>query len=364
MATASSEFLLHDKLYTLDLALDSQHMAKTFVPLARERFGKYTDVKSVGIEVMRRRNQRCVIRYRIECYDPLEERRKEWRVIGKVYKAHRGERVFSIMKQLWAHGFARDNGEAISIPEPLAFSSSLCMLFQEEVPGAPVKTLLKQSPQPAHMQMLARTVAKLHQCPIVPGAPMALRDHLLRCHPRYPFLALACPELEKKIDYIIHAAERVESDARGIKPAPIHGDFHLGQVHFERDSAWLIDFDALSYSDPAADLGNLLVFMKGKVKRTPEMAGLIQFFLDEYFSIMDRAIAERIGLYEALTHLRRACKCLRVQEENWRRKITRMVEKSIACIEQSRSTAWMENDVVEIVSDDEDLEEAELSEAA
>jgi len=364
MATASSEFVLHDKLFTLDLALDSQQMAQTFAPLARERFGEHTGVKNVGIEVIRRRNQRCVIRYRVECYDPLEERRREWRVIGKVYKAHRGERVFSIMKQLWEHGFARDNQEAISIPEPLAFSSSLCMLFQEEVPGAPVKNLLKQSPQPAHMKMLARTIAKLHNCPLVPGAPMTLRDHLLRCHPRYAFLALACPELEKKIDYLIHAVERFEVGTRDIKLAPIHGDFHLGQVHFEKDSAWLIDFDALSYSDPAADLGNLLVFMKGKVKRNPEMAELIHLFLDEYFSIMDRAIAERIGMYEALTHLRRACKCLRLQEENWRRKISRMVDKAIACIEQNQATGWMENEVVKILADEEELEEAELSEAA
>ncbi len=105
---------------------------------------------------------------------------------------------------------------------------------------------------------------------------------------------------------------------------------------------------------------NLLVFLKGKIKRQPEMRELIDVFLDEYFSSMDPAIAQRIPLYEGLTHLRRACKCLRMQEEGWERRVKRMVEMGLACIdEMKKSTVTPESDFFKAGYDDE-VEDFEL----
>jgi aminoglycoside phosphotransferase (APT) family kinase protein len=150
-------------------------------------------------------------------------------------------------------------------------------------------------------------------------------------------LSLACPELEANIDYLVKRALKIEAVFDGIQLTPIHGDFHLGQVHIENGRAWLIDFDALGYGDPAADLGNVLVFLKGKARQISNIDGLIQAFFDEYFSVMDHAIAQRIPLYEALTHLRRACKCLRLQERGWERRVARMVKQGVACLDQMES---------------------------
>lgn len=341
MTSASAAPVLHDKLYTLDVALDPQRISPTFAALAAEHLGANIEIRDIGIEVIRRRNQRCVIRYRIEVWNALTRQRREWRVIGKVYKAKRGESVYAIMQQLWQNGFARHAGDNISIPEPLDFSSSLCMLFQEEVPGLPIKTLLKQENNPAHFRQLARTVAKLHRCELALGQPFLVKDHLLRCHPRYPFLELACPELESRVEYMVQTANKIETNlVRDAKLTPIHGDFHLGQIHVENGFTWLIDFDALGYGDPASDLGNLLVFLRGKIKKNPGIVGLINVFLEEYFSTMDRDIARRILLYEGLTNLRRACKCLRLQEEGWRRRVARMVDNGVACIEQMQECGW------------------------
>ncbi len=364
MSSASTVPLFRDKLYTLDAALDARRMSHTFASLAQEHLDDKLEVRHLDLEVIRRRNQRCVIRYIIDIYDPQSRRRREWRVIGKVYKANRGERVYATMKQLWANGFNRYAADCISIPEPLYFSSPLCMLFQEEVPGLPLKTLIKQHHDPAHFRQLARTIAKLHQCPLRLDKPFLVKDHLLRCHPRYPFLALACPELESRIDYIVDTAQKIEADLiANAKLTPIHGDFHLGQIHLENGHVWLIDFDALSYGDPASDLGNLLVFMRGKVKKNPEVATLIAVFLEEYFSIMDQEISQRILLYEGLTHLRRACKCLRTQEEGWRRKVNRMIEQGVACIDLVGKGGWppaVQGGFTNAVMS-EDLEEMELA---
>jgi aminoglycoside phosphotransferase (APT) family kinase protein len=238
------------------------------------------------------------------------------------------------MLQLWEDGFSRCARDGISIPEPLDFSSTLCMLFQEEVPGLPAKTLIKQSPQPVFLRQLARTLAKLHQSPLLLDGPMRVKDHLRRCHPSHQFLSMACPALSAKIDYIVRNALKFEAASGKINFTPIHGDFHLGQVHLENGRAWLIDFDALDYGDPAADLGNVLVFLKGKAREIPNISELIAAFLDEYFSVMPPEIAQRIPLYEGLTHLRRACKCLRLQEHGWERKVKRMVEQGIVCIDR------------------------------
>lgn len=325
--------VIKDKLFTLNMALDARHMSPTLTALARGQFGERTAVRSVAIEVIRRRNQRCVIRYRLELSEMGAQRAFAWNVIGKVYKAERGEPVFQAMQELWRHGFSRSAADAISIPEPLVFASSLCILFQEEVPGLPMKVLFKDAPEPMLMRRLARTLAKLHQCSLVPGQPWTLQDHLRRCHPAHTFLALACPELEPKIDYIIEKAQRLERGFKPVRCTPIHGDFHLGQVHLSADHAWLIDFDAMGYGDPAADLGNVLVFLKGKTARSPHVWRLIEAFQAEYFSIMGDEIAARIPLYEALTHVRRACKALRVQERGWQRRVQRMVEHGVASID-------------------------------
>ncbi len=332
--------VIHDKLYTLDRALDPADIRTPLQTLAEQHLGRQHMLQRVEIDVMRRRNQRCVIRYINTVINGKNTKPFHWRVIGKVYKANKGERTFALMKELWQHGFSRKTEDGIRIPEPLAFSSELCILFQEEVPGEPIKDLIKRAPNIEHIRLLARTLAKLHRSDIVPGEPMTMRHHLLRCHPRYPFLALACPELEPMIDFIVETAFQLEHKWRNIRLAPIHGDFHLGQVHIENDRAYLVDLDALGYGDPAADLGNLMVFLKNKAKRRPEMHDLINAFLAEYFSSMDQTIARRIPIFEGITHLRRACKCLRYQADGWRKKARKMIEKGVACMEEASHGYW------------------------
>jgi tRNA A-37 threonylcarbamoyl transferase component Bud32 len=321
-------------LHPFDVAVDEERMENILTPMMRERFGAGLQVSGINIEVLRRRTKRCVLRYQVEAFDRHAARDVKWRVIGKLLDADLAEKVCHNMRELWVNGFSREAEDGISIPEVLDFSPSLSMLWQEEVPGLPVRTLLKQSLQPSHLRQVARILVKLHKCPIVPGRPFTIRNYLLRCHPRHEFLSLACPGLAASIDYIVDRAYEIESAFDDIELTPLHGDFHLGQIHLENGHAWLIDFDALCYGDPASDLGNLLVFLKARSKRHPEYNAIIVAFLDEYFSQMNPAIAARIPLYEALTHLRRACKALRLQEEDWESTVKRMIESGVASINE------------------------------
>jgi tRNA A-37 threonylcarbamoyl transferase component Bud32 len=343
VATRPSVRERYNALHAVENAMDKDRMQPVFAAKMQQRFGKNLQVGNLQLEVIQRHTYRCVLRYEINAFDPDRAKEVQWRVIGKVLKADLGEMLFDNMRQLWMNGFSRTAADGISIPEPLEFVPSISMLLQEEVPGLSVKALLKQSAQKEHFRQVARALAKLHKCPIVPSRMFKVKEHLLRCHPSHEFLALACPELVPSINCLVEQAYNIEAALGDIELAPVHADFHLGQVHLENGHAWLIDFDVLSYGDPATDLGNLLVFLKSKAITNPEIEELIQVFLEEYFSLMDRRIAARIPLYEGLSHLRRACKSFRLQEDGWRQKVEEMVEHGLAALALVKSPRRLEN---------------------
>jgi phosphotransferase family enzyme len=324
---------LPDTLAGPRAAMDPEQVKMILVPLLKHYLGPL-QVNSVNIEVLQSKNSRCLLRYELQAFAPTLAMEMRRSVIGKVVRPGLGEHVFANMRQLWAHGFARGAKDGISMPEPLGFVRSWHLLVQEEVPGTPVKELVKQSPQPEHFRQLARVLAKLHTCRIVPTKTFTVRDHLLRCHPEHELLAMACPQLAPSIEYLVEKAYQIEAKLGAVPYTPIHGDFDLEQVHLQNGYAWLMDFDAVCYADPAADLGSVLVSLKGTAGSHPEIKALTEAFLAEYFSRVDRAIAARVPLYEALSHLRRACKCLRFHEEGWERAVARMVEAGVASINE------------------------------
>jgi tRNA A-37 threonylcarbamoyl transferase component Bud32 len=332
-----------DALHAIENALDKDRMRAVFAEKLERRFGRNLHINGFHLEVIQRHTYRCVLRYRIDAYDPVRAEEVQWRVIGKVLELELGEMLFDNMRQLWMHGFSRSAADRICIPEPIEFVPSISMLLQEEVPGMSVKMLLKKSAQQEHFRQLARTLAKLHKCPIVPSRIFKVREHLLRCHPAHELLALSCPELARPVNDLVAQAYEIEAALGAIELVPVHADFHLGQVHLENDQTWLIDFDVLSYGDPATDLGNLLVFLKSKARINAEIDGMIQAFLEEYFSLMDPGIAARIPLYEGLSYLRRACKCFRLQDDGWREKAGQLVAQGVAALDVMKSEGWWED---------------------
>lgn len=332
-----------DTVHAIKDALDKDRMKAVFAAKLAQRFGNNLQINGFDLEVIQRHNYRCVLRYRIDAFNPDRAEEVHWRVIGKVLEAELGEMLFDNMRLLWMNGFSRSAADGICIPEPFEFMPSISMLLQEEVPGMSAKMLLKRSAEKEHFRQMARALAKLHKCPIVPSRIFKVREHLLRCHPDHEFLALSCPELARSINDLVEQAYEIEAALGDIELAPVHADFHLGQVHLESGRAWLIDFDVLSYGDPATDLGNFLVFLKSKARTNSEIDGMIHAFLDEYFSLMDPGIAARIPLYEGLSYLRRACKCLRLQDDGWREKAAQMVEQGVAAIGLMTSQSRLEH---------------------
>ena len=322
-----------DKLFTLKDASNPTVMQRVLTAEVVPLLGG-ARLESVEVEVLRRRKQRCVLRYRLHLEGAAG--RRQLSLIGKVYKGDQGRQVTSLMHDLWAHGFDRAAQDRIAIPEVVAYVPRLALLLQEEIGGRPVKAYLGEEGAERALRQMALGLVKLHRSPVRIGVPFRMQDHLRRCHPRPQVLRERIPELRPAIDEILREAVRLEHAYSSSQAGLIHGDFHMGQVHVAAPHTWLIDFDACCVADPAADLGNILVFLKGKARKLPSAPLLVDAFLDEYCKHMPADILQRVPLFEAITHLRRACKRLRFQEEGWQKKAERFIDDSLESLAEAR----------------------------
>lgn len=246
-------------------------------------------------------------------------------VVGKLYCQGEGEQVYREMSGLWASGFT-------AMPKPLGYLPELNMVVQAAISGQPLGGRLLEADAASSIRQFAQTLAAFHNSTHRPEKAYDLQQHLMRCHPSYDTLVQAMPEAKAPVDTLIQAASQIMAD-KTIPMTPIHADLHLKQAHGNRDGCWLLDFDSIGWGDPAADLGNLIVFFKGKSRKVPQVDRLIEAFLETYFQHMDAQISQRIPLYEALTHLRRACKQYRLQQNGWENKVHHMLNQAVRSID-------------------------------
>ena len=321
-----------DRLDTLRASCDPARLRPLVDALLERQCGRGATLRSLQTAVLRRRKRRCVLRYTLRIDVAGQERTIG--LIGKVFKSGEGAHVAARMQWLGTRGFDPAAADGISIPHLEAYDPDLSLLLQEEIGGRAVRELLPTLEATAAVRRMAQAIAKLHRTPLPAERPWTLQDHLGRCHPAARTLPERLPELRKLLEAILtEAAHRMRAQAN-VPQALIHGDLHFGQVHVAADRVWLIDLDASCVADPAADLGNALVFLRGKKKRIPHVERLCDAFLDAYFATMPVAILDRVPLYTALTHLRRACKQTRLQDKNWRKRTRRYLEASLACLNE------------------------------
>lgn len=320
---------------TLEIALDAVAMCAVFAFIIQGRFGASTQLGNLTVNYLQRR----IIRYIAQIFYPEKERTTEWRMIGKVYNTPKQmQRSFDTMQALWANGFSSTAADGISIPEPFQTWPELRLLLMEEVPGVRLRHLIKdRQAGREHIRLLAQATAKLHQCPLIPGAPIKVAQLLALCKPRPQRLAQKFPALAASIQYLIEAAPRIEQKFAHDLYRPVHGDFHLAHVLLENEKGWIIDLDELSYGDPAIDLAEIFVFFK-RTAQKKKMAGYIEMlrneFMAQYGATMGWEIIGRVPLYESLLNLKRACKCFRVHDESaWEEKMQQLVEQAVACMQ-------------------------------
>jgi len=319
---------------SLNTAKNKAYMQEALATALQEYLGA-ARISDIHIEHIQRR----VVRYTLQISNPKNDQLTEQHIIGKVYDTPEHLNFgYEMMKQLWANGFSQKAEDGIYIPKPLGYVPKACVLLMQEASGGVLRAKLKKKGATEnHMRQFARAMVKLHRCPIQTGRTITVEERLSRCDPSPKVLIKSYPELADDVNSIIEMAYKIEKMDQKQAKALIHGDFHPGQVHVDQNTFWVLDIDNLKNADPAFDLAKLFSFLKRterKKKLTDYIEKLRNVFIEEYFTAMGWETARRIPFYEALICLKRACKCLRVQDdEGWEEKMKRLVRQGAICIQ-------------------------------
>ena len=322
---------------TIKEARDPLYMRQLLHELVQERFG--TSFSIHDIIILPHKNRQHLLHYEVIICEEDKLWPTPWRIVAKLYEDPEiGQRCFNTMRQLRNHNFLHRSPTWVRVPEAYAYISDLELLLMEEIPGKPMKKLVrKRIAGIEHMYLFSAAIVKLHRFPSFFEKPFGVTDHLkARCHSLEGPMADAFPEMGGDIRRIVETAKKMEAEA-GIKVFTLaHGDCHLAQVHMD-DDLWILDIDPVHYGDPAYDIAMILFNLKQMEKATQEstyIRSLRDAFVSYYFSEMDWEIASRVAMQEALIHLKRACKRFRWQDEDgWQDTVRIQIGQSIACLQ-------------------------------
>lgn len=130
-------------------------------------------------------------------------------------------------------------------------------------------------------------------------------------------LAHERPELSAQVRGVLALLARRFDACRSAGPATLaHRDVHPRQLFVSDDGVDLIDWDLAGAADPALDLANLMSHLQ---RRWPgHQAATLAALAQGYGQDRVAAMQDRLAVWGAFHHLRRACKCHRLGAEPMR----------------------------------------------
>jgi aminoglycoside phosphotransferase (APT) family kinase protein len=250
-------------------------------------------------------------------------------LIAKCYGDDTGEHSFLVMTTL-AAALAHHPHPTLTIPAALCYDGARRCLVQQRVEGTPFFSLAGTGQFLPALRRAGDALADLHGLDVTMGEITRVADHLRDLiHPHPLELAERLPEHRTRIRSVVAALEA--RLAVGVRPRPIHRDFHLRQLFLDEHRVWLIDWDLFARGDPALDVGNFLMYLETRLDADREAAA--EVFLESYFGRGSADVYPRIGLYKGLNYLRRASKYCRLGQLGWAAKSAMMLARAEACID-------------------------------
>lgn len=234
------------------------------------------------------------------------------RVVGKVFRDERGQRLHGLQTGLWAGGFGPAAADGIHVPRSLGYVPEMRMHVQQRSPGRTLNDLAQHGSIAPFVPRCAATLAKLHGTAADPAlATYQLADELASLERFNAELVTRLPEQASRIRGL-HA--RLAGWAAALPPAPqltpVHRDFYYSQVLIDGPRLTLIDFDLLALGDPAIDVANfaahLLFLGLDKLGDLNALAREAQSFVDAYRcrAPVDASFDQRRTFYQAATLFR------------------------------------------------------------
>lgn len=278
------------------------------------------DLVSVdAIDVLKYKpGRRCVLAYDLR----LRNRRTGvvalQRVIGKVFRDERGQRLHSLQQTLWYDGFGPQADDQVFVPRSLGYVAEMRMQVQACAPGLTLDALALHGPVTEPAARCGKALAKLHRTPAFATAkradeltPYRLHDESGRLDSYAATVLTWRPDQRARVlalrDALARWATILPDPAT---PALVHRDFYYSQVLFDQARMTLIDFDLLAIGDPAIDVANFtahLAFLGlDKLDDLDALAGASGQFMETYarHAAVDSAFVQRWEWYQAATFFR------------------------------------------------------------
>jgi hypothetical protein len=269
--------------------------AKSVSPIFSRALGR--DVIVVALGPLRHKpGRRCLIEYQLASGETF---------IGKVRVKGTPTAVFDILTRLWNSNFNDAAPDGIRVAQPLAIVPELRMILLRHEPGRLAADVLPENGGVALAARVAEVAHKLHACSISPAKTHTLDNELDLLDQRLAHASQVHPQWRPRIEAVRAGCHQLASTVRVAIPAPIHRDFHPGQVLVELNRCCLLDLDLFSLGDPALDIGNFIAHLCESGLREH---GCAEFFSDREEALVNRYVElnpgisrEAIQVYRSLT---------------------------------------------------------------
>ncbi|RZS56828.1 phosphotransferase family protein [Sphaerotilus mobilis] len=214
----------------------------------------------------------------------------------------------------------QDTGHPLHIPQPLGVDQDGRCLLQAPARGQLLSDLPAGPKLLAALSQTGAALARLHRTPasVLGHAERSgerLHDQIdALMRPQPDTLARQCAPLTALVRQVQTDIARRHEDGHRSAPATLaHRDVHPRQLFVSPQGIDLIDWDLAGAADPALDLANLLIHLD---RRWPgHQADCTAALCEGYGAERMAALRERLPVWRAFHHLRRACKSHRLGAE-------------------------------------------------
>lgn len=238
---------------------------------------------------------------------------KGWHfLIGKVYRKDRSH-IFQAMEGIQQVGFGPQ--DEFSIPQPIAYLSSLRLLLQEKVQGPLAEEIFKAGDEQSRAVAAERCgmwLAKFHTLAPKVGSVSCANDYLdsdsmQRCCCEMTKLA---GHLADKVAQLLRRLEDASSSLSPVEICPGHGGYRATHVILVPGRTVTFDLDTYDMADPARDVARFLSALRslalaqlGSIRTLDRAA---EVFLDAYLAAGAPDMKQNLYFFEAASCLKRA----------------------------------------------------------
>lgn len=296
-------------LSLLPIAEDPKKIARLLPAYAPSDYKLYEACEVTRIRLLGYKPEyRCLWEYCIKCDSAAENHLK---LVGKMLRnSQEAAHLYKAISSGWK--FLADMRRDIfcSLPEPFVLSP-WNMLIMPVVPGIGLDRILKDKIKPGLIGKVAQGLASLHRCDRISNNSFFWPEEERTLSRWIAAASFVFPDSIITLQRSFNKLQKHRNKLRENASALIHRDFYDKQVMVEDDRIVFLDFDSLTWGDPAIDIGNFSAHMILRGLQFKEDPALFQTemleFLASYRADSPHIDEAGIRLYTASSLLRLAC---------------------------------------------------------